>query len=486
MAGSRARLAAVPDRANRVVLYARVSALMGRGGRENFHSPDVQIGAMRRITAGMREVAVVEDIDRTGRHFDRKGIVRIRRMAEQGQIDALAVYDVSRLGRNVRESLEFLAELAALGVTILSACEQVDTSTPAGRLMLTNMLAIAEYRSDEIGRSWSATIARRAEQGKHHGNPIGYTRRDGKLHPDPILGPAVEKAWRDYATGLPISQICHQLAAAKGGKVQASVIKKMFRRPAYLGHVVADGQIVVRDAHPALTDQRTWDRVQLRLAADRTVPPRSLEVTWALVGLAFCPCGARLQRNPRLRKGVLEQRLKCGKGPSRGIVGEHCPGIGFPIMDRIETEVLRQVAEYVRQLRTDDAARSEQLLRRTNALADGRALRRRLGQVQEAVAKLARSWALGDLTDDEFRPATAQLKTEAEALRGRLGELGDVESRPTPEEAASAAEALLQMWPDLLISERNLALRKLIERVTVRRADRWREPEADRVMITWR
>jgi DNA invertase Pin-like site-specific DNA recombinase len=486
MAGSRARLAAVPQRPLRVVLYVRVSALMGRGGRENFHSPDVQIGAMRRLTEKMREIAVVQDLDRGGRNFDREGIIRIRRMAERGEVDALAVYDVSRLGRNVRESLEFLADLADRGVVILSASEHVDTSDPAGRLMLTNMLAIAEYRSDEIGRSWSAAIARRAEKGVHHGNPIGYTRVDGKLRPDPILGPAVAKMWADYAAGLPISQICRELAAVRGGKMQASIVKKAFRRPVYLGHVVADGQVVVRDAHPALVDQATWEIVQLRLAADRTTPPRALQVTWALVGIAFCPCGARLQRNPRLRKGVLEQRLKCGKGPSRGIVGEHCPGIGFPMMDRIQDEVLRQVAEYVRQLRTDDVARSEQLLRRTNAMADGRALRRRLSHVQEAVAKLARSWALGDLTDDEFRPATAQLRSEAEALRARLGELGDVESRPTPEEAASAAEALVEMWPDMLVSERNLALRALVERVVVRRADRWREPEADRVMITWR
>lgn len=117
------RPAAVPDHPRRVVLYARVSALMDRGG-DNFHSPTVQVGAMRRVTTGMVEVAVIEDLDRSGRTFDREGIGRIRAMAERREIDALAVYDVSRLGRNVRESLNVLAELAGLGVTILSACEQ--------------------------------------------------------------------------------------------------------------------------------------------------------------------------------------------------------------------------------------------------------------------------------------------------------------------------------------------------------------------------
>jgi site-specific DNA recombinase len=481
---ARPRLVSVPDKPRRVALYVRVSALMDRGG-DNFHSPSVQVTAMRRLTAGLHEVAVIDDIDRSGRNFDRKGIIRVRGMAERGEIDALAVYDVSRLGRNVRESLAFLAELADLGVTILSACEQVDTSTPAGRLMLTNMLAIAEYRSDEIGRAWAASIARRADQGKHHGHPIGYGRKDGKLHPDPILGPAIAKVWVDYAAGVPISRICRELAAVRGRSVQASNLKTIFKRPVYLGHVVANGEVVVKDAHPALVDEATWEAVQLRLARDRTTPPRSLEVTWALVGISFCPCGARLQRNPRMRKGVLEQRLKCGQGPSRGIVGG-CPGIGFPMMDAVEAEVRRQAGKYVVELRTDDATRADQIMRRVDAQTDGRALRRRLSQVQDAIGRMAKAWALGDLDDAEFRPAAAELRSERDALQSQIADLGEVESRPTPEEAASATEAMLSMWPDMLVDERNTALRALIARVVVRRADYWRERVSDRIEITWR
>lgn len=478
------RLTAVPDRPQRVVLYVRVSALMGRGG-DNFHSPDVQVNAMRRLTATMREVAVVQDLDRGGRNFNREGITQIRRMAERGELDALAVYDVSRLGRNVRESLTFLAELADLGVTIISASEHVDTSDPVGRLMLTNMLAIAEYRSDEIGRSWSASIARRAEQGKHHGRTLGYTRQDGKLTPDPILGPVIAKAWRDYAAGVPVSRICRDVAAVRGKTVYGGNLKTMFRRPAYLGHVVANGQIIVRDAHPPLVDQQTWDLVQVRLARDRTTPPRALQVTWSLVGITYCPCGSRLQRIPRVRKGVLENRLICGKGPSRNIIGG-CPGIGNPLLDAVEAEVLRQAAEYTRQLTSDTATRAEQVLRRTSALADSRALKRRLNTVQDGIGRLAKAWAVGDLQEEELAQATQDLRTERDALQAQLSELGDVESRPTPEEFASTAQALLTRWDEMDAPQRSRALRALIDRVVVRRAARWREPEADRVTVTWR
>jgi site-specific DNA recombinase len=478
------RLRPVPDNPGRVVLYARVSALMGREG-DNFHSPDLQVSAMRRLTAGMREVAVVQDIDQTGRNFNRAGINKIRRMAEGRQIDAVAVYDVSRLGRNVRESLTFLAELAGMGVTVISACEHIDTSDPAGRLMLTNMLAIAEYRSDEIGRSWAATIARRAELGMHHGNPIGYTRDGGRLVPDPILGPAITKAWRDYAAGVPISQICRDVAGARGSAVQASNLKTMFKRPAYLGHAVSYGVVVKPDAHQPLTDQATWDRVQLRLARDRVTPSRNLEVTWSLVGISFCPCGARLQRNPARRRGQVEQRLKCGKGPGRGIQGG-CAGIGMPLLEQVEAEVLKQAVDYAELLVLDIGVRADQVLRRNTALADERALRRRLTHVQEGLVRLAKALAMGDLQQEEFRSVSVDLRAEREALQAKLSDLGDVESRQSPENFASSVTALVARWPEMEPQHRNRALRVLIERVEVRRAAYWREPESDRVTVTWR
>src|SRR5687768_2774212 len=148
MKATNRRLVAVLDRPLRVVVYIRVSALMGRGG-DDFHSPEVQLGAIRRRTIGMREVEVIDcDIDQTGTTFDRKGIDRVRELAEAGLMDVLAVYNVSRLGRNTLESLKFLNWLADRGVTIISAKQHIDTSTPSGRKHLTDLLAGAQMQSE--------------------------------------------------------------------------------------------------------------------------------------------------------------------------------------------------------------------------------------------------------------------------------------------------------------------------------------------------
>lgn len=479
----RRSLAAVPDRPGRVLLYVRVSALMGRSG-DDFHSPDVQVSAMRRVTGGLREVGVIEDIDVSGRTFSRKGIDDIRRLAEARQIDALAVYDVSRLGRNVKESLTFLNWLADRGVTILSASEQVDTSTPAGRLMLTNMLAIAEYRSDEIGRGWSATIARRAEQGHHHGKPLGYTRVDKRMVPDPVLGPAMTEAFTRYARGEQISAIAGYLAAVRGQPMHTSNIKKAFRNPVYRGHVI-EGGLVLPGQHEPLVDENTWRSVQDRLGVEAGTPPRHLAPTWSLVGLCVCPDGHKLQRQPNKgRDGIYVNRLVCGMGRS-GVAGG-CPGVGRPLLEPVEAEVLQQVAAYAARLRSDHHARAARLARIATASADRDSLQRDLTRLRTGMAKLTKRWALNEVPDQAYQDALAEMQAAETAALAELARLGPAEPERDPAGTARAAEALLAMWPRMNFPERGKALRSLVDRIVVRAAQRWREPEADRVEVLFR
>ncbi|GAA3765811.1 hypothetical protein GCM10022379_37050 [Micromonospora maritima] len=466
---------AAPTGSGRVVLYVRVSALMGRGG-DDFHSPQVQVAAMRRATTGMTEVAVVEDIDRSGTDFAREGIDRIRRMARAGHLDALAVYDVSRFGRDVLESLLVLRELATSGVRIISATEHIDTSTPSGEMMLINMLNIAQYRAREIGRSWSNTIARRAERGQHHGRPLGYARVDKQMVPDPLLGPAVTEAFRRYAAGEPIGDITRYLAAVRGRAMHSANVKKLFRNPAYLGKVVTDGE-VLPGVHEPLVDEMTWQRVQRRLAADAGTPPRHLAPTWSLVGLAVCPQGHALQRQG--------ERLVCGQG--RGDVkGGACPGVGRPLLARVEAEVLRQVTAYVAELRTDHGARAARLARMAAGRADRDALEQQLRKARAGMVRLARDNAMDPLPEEVYRQVMAELRETERAALAELSRLGPAEEPREAVEAAGAVETLLRLWPQMTAAERGKALRAVVSRVVVQPAASWRQPEDQRVQVAFR
>lgn len=473
---------AVPDRPQRVVLYRRVSALMGRGG-DDFLSPEIQLSDLRRSTAGMVEVGIIDDFDITGRTFDREGLDKIRAMVERGEVDAVAFYNVSRLGRNALEGLLFVAELEKHGVRILSATEHIDTSTAVGKMMLTNMLSVAQLQSDQIGESWSRTIAVRAGQGKHHSVPYGYRRpRGGRLEVDPVHGPIAADAFEAYARGVPVGQIAREVSQRRGKSVMTPNLKKWFRNPAYLGHVHSGGEIVVRDAHPPLVDPGTWERVQARLRHDTIAPPRHLAPTWALVGVIFCPAGHRLQRLPTVYRGQPVDRLVCGMGSSRG-VGYPCEGIGQPRLAPVEAEVLRQIGAYMRLLRTDEAARAARQAQRALASTRRDELERELGRTRTAMAKLAKGWALGGMSDAEYEQPIAELRAAESELRHQLDALEMPVVTAAARVVAAAGERLIRLWPDATPAERSRMLRAVVRRVVVRRAAFWREPEADRVTV---
>lgn len=59
--------------------------------------------------------------------------------------DTVYVHDFSRLARSTKDLLDMAEQLNAKGVHLVSNKEQIDTSTPQGKLMLTMLAAIYEF-----------------------------------------------------------------------------------------------------------------------------------------------------------------------------------------------------------------------------------------------------------------------------------------------------------------------------------------------------
>ncbi len=483
---SKRRLAAVPDRPQRVVAYIRVSALAGRGG-DDFHSPDVQLAAIRRRTVGMLEVAVIDcDVDVPGTTFQREGIEKVRELAEAGHMDVLAVYNVARFGRNTLESLKFLNWLADRGVTIISAKQHIDTSTPSGRKHLTDLLSGAQMQSEEIGEAWADVIEQRAVDGLQHGYAaIGYVKVDKRLVPHPVYGPMMTEIFRRFADDTPTLELAQYYHSITGRRIDTSNLRTMLRRPVYRGLTDLHGETHAGQ-HQALVDPETWQRVDERMIATRTVPPRHVNPTWALVGLIFCEhCGYRVNRIPHRRRGQdhKEQRLRCGNGKYR--VAGGCAGIGMPALAKVEAVVLDRVAAYVRQLRADPAARAAALAQKATARADLAVLERELERNQRGRARLRAKWAVDDADDDTYEEAIRELLDAESAIQAEIKKARQSVAMPDALDVANAAEALLTMWPEMTMAERGRALRTVVNKVIIRKAQAWREAEADRVQVVF-
>lgn len=99
-----------------------------------------QLEAMRRHLIPEQNY-FVEKI--SGKNADRPELQRLLATVKSG--DTIFIHDFSRLSRSTADLLRIVEDLTARGVHLVSNKENLDTSTPTGKLMLTMIGAINEF-----------------------------------------------------------------------------------------------------------------------------------------------------------------------------------------------------------------------------------------------------------------------------------------------------------------------------------------------------
>jgi DNA invertase Pin-like site-specific DNA recombinase len=81
------------------------------------------------------------------------------------------VWRLDRLGRSLQHLIEVVATLAARGIGLKSLCEQVDTTTPGGKLVFHVFGALAEFERDLMRERTLAGLAAARARGRRGGRP---------------------------------------------------------------------------------------------------------------------------------------------------------------------------------------------------------------------------------------------------------------------------------------------------------------------------
>lgn len=84
----------------------------------------------------------------TGKRFDRPEFLRMLDLARAG--DVIVVWRLDRLGRSLKDLIETVQALEQRWIELKSLKENIDTSTPTGKLMFHLMAALAEFERDVI------------------------------------------------------------------------------------------------------------------------------------------------------------------------------------------------------------------------------------------------------------------------------------------------------------------------------------------------
>jgi DNA invertase Pin-like site-specific DNA recombinase len=136
--------------------YARVST-----GEQTL---DLQLDALKAAGCGK-----VYEETASGAKADRPVLEEVLGYLRPG--DTLVVWRLDRLGRSLKHLIEVVAALAERGIGFKSLSEQIDTTTPGGKLIFHVFGALAEFERDLIRERTQAGLAAARARGRLGGRP---------------------------------------------------------------------------------------------------------------------------------------------------------------------------------------------------------------------------------------------------------------------------------------------------------------------------
>ena len=154
------------DCPRRVAIYVRVSSEEQIQG----YSLDAQEHAGREYcrSHGWTVHRVYRDEGRSARTDEETKRPEFAQMlldADAGAIDTIVVHKLDRFARNRRVAFESFHRLGKCGVGFVSIAENLDYSTPAGQLMLTMLVGLSQFYSDNLSAETKKGKAERKRQG---------------------------------------------------------------------------------------------------------------------------------------------------------------------------------------------------------------------------------------------------------------------------------------------------------------------------------
>ena len=168
-----------------LVGYARVSTMD--------QNPALQMDALR--AAGCEKIYTEKA---SGSHRDRPQLKAAMEYLRDG--DTLVVWKLSRLARSLTQVIKTASDIADRGIALKVLTQNIDTSTPEGRLFFHMTAAFDEFQRELIVENTRAGLKAAAKQGRRGGRPKAMNEQNHQTR-------------RGHAQGhgkLPIHRRCHR------------------------------------------------------------------------------------------------------------------------------------------------------------------------------------------------------------------------------------------------------------------------------------
>ena len=281
----------------------------------------------------------------------RPEFLKMIRLCRQGKIDLILTKSFSRFARNTVDSVDYIRELRALGIGVVSEKENMNTLNEDSEMLITILSCFAQAESESISKNVSWGIHQSFKNGKvpiKYSTLLGYRKGENDL-PEIIPDEAeiVKEIFRSYLDGMSLKQIADSLNSRgvktkhKNTTWKPEIVKGILKNEKYSGDAVLqktyvtdcitkktrknNGELpmyIVKNHHNPIISRNDFNRVQEEMArrsAKRNIAEKltkteqgKYSAKYALSELLICgECGTHYRRVTWTAKGFKEIKWRC-------------------------------------------------------------------------------------------------------------------------------------------------------------------------------
>jgi site-specific DNA recombinase len=286
----------------RIAIYARVSTGDQVGAGTVSMAKQVEAGQLEakriaQFNEGAEVVKIYTDeaVSGAARFEDRPAGAELLRDAGRGKFDTVVFYALDRFTRHAAKGLaDFEVMEDHLGLTLVFAKENIDTSTASGKLFRTILAAFAEFERDTIRDRVMGGRYSRAEKGQGWVSgmpPYGFeVGEGGNLQTVPHEADVIRAMYVLRGTGMSLEMVAMELnrrgyrPRARGAysdlaRFGVGAVHSYLKAPYYMGKPIVRR---LRPSHgaeavpfyfevPRIVDPETWANAQNLTSAEKSV-----------------------------------------------------------------------------------------------------------------------------------------------------------------------------------------------------------------------
>jgi site-specific DNA recombinase len=338
---------------SKVAIYARVST---EEQAEEGYSIQGQLETLRQYASMNNWKIVDEYVDEgiSGKTIEaRPELQRMLHDASKGRFNIVLVWKISRLSRNLYNTLGLFQYFEENNIQFISYSENFDTSNPIGKLAMQIMGSVSEMERNTLAENVKMGMKQKAMQGGWNGGVVlGYDSLDGKLHVNEQEATIVCRIFNEYCSGKGLRAISNQLnkegfRTKRKRHFSINSISQILDNPIYVGKIswnklenwsekrrkgTNPNPILVAGMHEPIISEELWNTAKERRKS-KSFKQRASHEPFLLNSIIRCPeCGHGMVpgiSTTKLKSGEVRKHryYVCGQFHNKGTTACHANSV---------------------------------------------------------------------------------------------------------------------------------------------------------------